>query len=228
VISEAASPGSVRRTGPAGPELAARTLGEPRRHGSVVSAGTSIDRCSPLPSTAGRAGPRCPAPTGAGPRSPAQWLTSRPAAPGRAGALGRPDRRHHQPGARGPALRAHGQGAPAPPRPVPAGADGRPGACLRALRGGPPKRDMDSDVLHGPSSPTALPGLLAGPSCSCSSTTTAVCSCTGAGSPRRTPGPAKTSCARPFPPGPARNFCMSITGPRMPTTSSPGPAPCSV
>ena len=62
------------------------------------------------------------------------------------------------------------------------------------------------------SSPTPGPRGQKEPSCSYWSTTTAGCSCTGAGSQKRTPGPARTCCARQFHAGGCPRSSMSIMG----------------
>ena len=184
VISEAASPRlSPAERGRLARELAARTWVTPEGTERQVSR-TSIDRwlaayakdglagLAPVPRS-DRGRPRAGAPVAG---------RSSQAAPGRAGALVGPDRRHNRPGARGMALRAHRPRAPAPPRPVPPGTVGRPGPCVRPLRGGPAQRDLDRRRPARAFRPLPTRARApSGPSSSCSSTTTAACSCTGAG-----------------------------------------------
>lgn len=69
------------------------------------------------------------------------------------------------------------------------------------------------DVLHGPFVPHPRPRGQKERSCSYWSTTTAGCSCTGAGSQKRTPGPARTCCAQQFHAGGCPRSSMPIMGP---------------
>ncbi len=144
VISEAASPRlSPAERGRLARELAARSWVSPDGTERCFSR-TSIDRWLAAYAKHGLAG-LAPVPRSdrGRPRSPAQWLDEaarlRRAVPARSATqivdiIAR---------ANGPALRAHGAGSPAPPRPVPPGPVGRPGPCFWAFRGGPAQRDSD-------------------------------------------------------------------------------------